>query len=145
LQQIVDRDLRKGGSRRMERDGWVLVQEGAFHSTRDGRRTERLEIWERRNTDGFILLRRSTDAISFRHPGGPYVEAFRLVLSSGAELPLPGAGWADWDRAGRLVFWRDGRLFAATVENGQLAERELLDLNANVPTEVEALESARQW
>ena len=73
------------------------------------------------------------------------MESFRLVLSSGAELPLPGAGWADWDQAGRLVFARDGRLFAATVENGQLAERELLDLNANVPTEVEALESARQW
>jgi len=71
----------------MERDGWVLMQEGAFHSTRDGRRTERPEIWERRNTDGSILLRRSTDAISFRHPGGPYVESFRLVLSSGAELP----------------------------------------------------------
>ena len=119
----------------MERDGWVLVQEGAFHSTRDGWRTERPEIWERR----------STDAISFQHPGGPYVESFRLVLSSGAELPLPGAGWADWDQAGRLVFARDGRLSAATVENGQLAERELLDLNANVPTEVEALESARQW
>ncbi len=66
-------------------------------------------------------------------------------LSSGAELPLPGAGWADWDQAGRLVFARDGRLLAATVENGQLAERELLDLNANVPTEVEALESARPW
>ena len=129
----------------MERDGWVHMQEGAFHSTRDGRRTERPEIWERRNTDGSILLRRSTDAISIRHPGGPYVESFRLVLSSGAELPLPGAGWADWDQAGRLVFARDGRLFAATVENGQLAERELLDLNANVPTEVEALESARQW
>ena len=127
MQQIVDRDLRKGGSERSEL-ALLRVCQG-----------------ERRNTDGSILLRRSADAISFRHPAGSYVESFLLVLSSGAELPLSGAGWADWDQAGRSVFARDGRLFAATVENGQLAERELLDLNANVPTEVEALESARQW
>jgi hypothetical protein len=56
----------------------------------------------------------------------------------------PGASWAERDRAARLVFARDGRSLAATVGNGRLAERALLDLNANVPTEVEALESDRQ-
>ena len=60
-------------------------------------------------------------------------------------MPLSGAGWADWDQGGRLVFARDGRLFAANLENEQVAETELLDLNANIPTEVEAAESARQW
>jgi hypothetical protein len=44
-----------------------------------------------------------------------------------------------------LVFARDGPLFAATVEDGRLAERKMLDLRANVPTELEALEPARQW
>jgi hypothetical protein len=132
-------------SRRMERDGWVLVQEGAFRSTRHGWRTERAEIWERQNKARSVLLRRSTDAISFRHPGGPYLESFRLLLGSGAELPLPGASWADWDHAGRLILARDGRLFAATVESEQLLERELIDLNANVPIQVEPPDFASQW
>src|SRR5207244_4043145 len=107
--------------RRMERDGWVLVQEGEFTSTRIGWRTERPEVWERRSQASSILLRRSTDAISFKHPGGPYLESFRVVLDIG-ELPLRDASWADWDQAGRLVFARAGRLLAGVVEGGRIVE-----------------------
>jgi hypothetical protein len=131
-------------SRRMERDGWVLVHEGAFRSTRRGWRTERPQIWERRSPASSLLLRRSTDAISFEHPGGPYLESFRLVLDTG-ELPLEGASWADWDQAGRLVFARAGRLFAGTTESGRIVERELIDLNASEPSRIETPELAKQW
>ena len=73
------------------------------------------------------------------------MESFRLVLNSQEELPLQGASWADWDQAGRLVFARGGSLFAGKVESGRLIETELIDLSANVPSPVEAPESARKW
>jgi hypothetical protein len=63
----------------------------------------------------------------------------------GSEILLQGASWADWDQAGRLVYVRAGRLFAGKVENGQLVERELLDLNPNRPTRVNTPDFAKQW
>jgi hypothetical protein len=131
-------------SRRMRRDGWLLVQEGSFTPTRNGWKTQRPDVWERRSQRGGILLRRSTDAISFKHPGGPYLESFRLVLDSG-EVPVRDASWADWDAAGRLLFARSGRLFSGAIEGNQLIERELIDLNANEPCPIEAPESAKHW
>jgi hypothetical protein len=131
-------------SRRMERDGWVLVQEGRFVSTRHGWRTERPDIWERRSQASSMLLRRTTDAISFKHPGGPYLESFRLVLDAG-DFPLEDASWADWDQAGRLVFARAGRLFAGAVESGRVVERELINLNTNTPSQVVPPEFATRW
>lgn len=131
-------------SRRMERDGWVLIQEGAFISTANGCKTEQAEVWERRSPAGSILLRRNTDAISFEHPGGPYLESFRLVFNTGEQLLLE-ASWADWDQAGRLIFARGGILFTGEIERGQLVERELLDLNANVPCQVKAPAFAQKW
>jgi hypothetical protein len=132
-------------SRRMERDGWTLIQTGAFVWRRNRWRTERPEIWEHKHPAGSSLLIRSTDAISFTHPGGPYLESFRLVLKSGEEMSLPAASWADWDQAGRLVLARDGALYAATSVSGRIVERQLIDLNANAPTQVEAPEFARHW
>jgi hypothetical protein len=131
-------------SRRMRRDGWVLVQQGSFASTRRGWSTERAEVWERTSPTSSVRLRRRTDAISFTHPGGPYLESFRLVAGAD-ELPLRDANWADWDQAGRLVFARGGRLLTGVVENGQVVERELIDLNANTPSEIEAPEFAKRW
>lgn len=129
---------------RMERDGWTLLQQGVFPMTRRGWKTERSEVWERKCPKSFILLRRSLDAISFNHPGGPYLESFRMVGSAG-EIPLRDATWADWDQAGRLVFARAGRLYAAVVEKDRVVERELIDLNPNTPTEVEAPPHAKRW
>lgn len=131
-------------SRRMKRDGWVLVQEGSFAHTRNGWTTERPERWERKNPAGSGLLRRSWDSISYYRPGGVYVETFQLAIDS-AELPIPGATWADWDPSGRLIFAREGRLFAGQVEDGQFAERELIDLNPHMPCPVEPPDSARRW
>jgi hypothetical protein len=130
--------------RRMERDGWWLVQEGAFPLTDNGWRTEQPEVWERSSRASGMRLRRSTDAISFQHLGGPFMESFRLVLDTG-EIPVQNASWADWDQADRLVFARAGSLFAGVIENGRMVERKLIDLNANAPSPVEAPEFAKQW
>jgi hypothetical protein len=100
----------------MSRDGWALIQEGSYpYSFKRGWQTERPEIWERISGDGKVRLRLKLDAIDFEQPGGPYVETFSLCLSDGAEVPIKGARWADWDQSGRLVFARDGLLFAAEL------------------------------
>jgi hypothetical protein len=131
-------------SRRMQRDRWRLVQQGVFIPTHNGWRAERPEIWERGNKANEILLGMRTEAISFGNPGGARVDSFQLVLAKG-ELPLVSATWADWDQNGRLAFAREGKLYAGKVKHGQLEERELIDLNANVPSRVEAPEAAKRW
>jgi hypothetical protein len=132
-------------SRRMTRDGWVLLQTGEFRSSGYGWRTVQPEVWERADATAALRLRRQTDAISFTTAGGPYVESFRLVLQSGEELPVPGASWADWDQSGRLVFVREGKLYAARVEGTRFVERELIDLNGNEPTRVPPPAEATRW
>ena len=133
-------------SRRMERDGWVLQQVGDFRPSRGlGWNTVQPEIWDRPHPRGPVLLRRQTDQINFRVAGGPYVESFRLVLRDGQEVSIADATWADWDRTGRLVFARAGKLFAATIEGSRLVERELIDLNDHEPTSVAPPKEATRW
>jgi hypothetical protein len=132
--------------RRMARDGWSLIQEGAYpFSLRRGWKTERPEIWERLSQDGATILRRRLDAICFEKLGGPYVESFWLILDSGMEMPLPRAQWADWDQSGRLIFARDGKLYSGALEGARIVEHELVDLNSNTPTNVEPPEWATRW
>jgi len=133
-------------NRRMQRDGWVLIQEGVFPFTfKKGWKTERPEIWERdRPTDG-IKLRRTLERIDFEVAGGPYIESFVLALKDGSESPLKGANWADWDQKGRLVFARDGRLFMSKVSTESILEVQLINLNRNKPEPIETPDWAKRW
>ncbi len=64
----------------------------------------------------------------------------------GHEERLAGAAWADWDQRGRLVFARDGRLFALPAEDiGHNEPWELADLNGHKPEPMEAPEWAKVW
>ena len=53
--------------------------------------------------------------------------------------------WADFDQQGRIVLARDGKLFGAALQNGELVYTELADFNANKPEPVEAPEWAQRW
>lgn len=133
-------------SRRMSRDGWSLVQEGSYpYSFKRGWQTERPEIWERLAPDGKVRLRLKLDAINFEQPGGPYVETFTLRFPSGAEVQIEGARWADWDQSRRLVFARQGQLFAAELRGPKFVTVKLADLNANKPRQIKAPDWAKQW
>lgn len=62
------------------------------------------------------------------------------------ELPLDRAGCADWDRHGRLILARDGKILAMQIgPEGQLIEKELIDLNPAKPQSVEAPYWAKKW
>jgi hypothetical protein len=59
-------------------------------------------------------------------------------------IMLPGVDWADIDQRGRLVFTRDGKLFAcASITDGLNEAMELADFNASTFEPMEAPEWAK--
>lgn len=60
--------------------------------------------------------------------------------------PLAGVSWADWDSRGRLVYAKDGKLFAASFDRSdELMPVELADFNACRPRRTKAPPWAREW
>lgn len=73
------------------------------------------------------------------------VHTFKVDDAKGASSILARVEWADFDQSGRLVFVRDGRLFAGERTQSGFEEREIADFNANKPEPVAAPEWARKW
>ncbi len=68
------------------------------------------------------------------------------VNPSSAFSKLDGATWADFDRRGRLVIAKEGKLFIASItDDGNLSLSELADFNALRPEQVETPGWARRW
>lgn len=62
------------------------------------------------------------------------------------EIPLEGAAWADWDKRGRLVYAKEGKLFTGAINNvNQIQSTEIADFNANKPERVTTPEWAKVW
>ncbi|MGA2219394.1 MAG: hypothetical protein ABSG51_14985 [Terracidiphilus sp.] len=122
-------------SERLQRDGWVLKQEWVveYRGYPLGYTTHQPQIREKHNLDGSMLIRltRSIENLD-------YAEEF--AVSNGNDsgfIQLERASWVDWDRRGRLVFARDGRIFEGQVGDGMLLNsRELVDLNSATPAPV---------
>ncbi len=127
---------------RMLRDGWRLAERG--FDPRTFARIGQREVWEKRDPDDAVKLCRQLDDVDFLRFGGPYCEA--VWLETGGDLiPIDGAAWADWDTWERLVFVRDGRLFAATLTAAGLQARELYDFNPLQPRQLPPPRWAQQW
>ncbi|MGI4790693.1 MAG: hypothetical protein ACRYFS_17805 [Janthinobacterium lividum] len=66
--------------------------------------------------------------------------------AEGLEEPLTGAEWADWDYRGRLVFARDGKIFALPPDGvGRAEPQELANLNDHKPEPMVAPDWAKVW
>ncbi len=86
-------------------------------------------------------------AIQFRQPGGFYVYEYE-VLTHHRELEfhIGRTSWADWDHRGRLVFTRDGKLFAGKfTAKGAFQSKELADFNGVKPIRIESPTWAKKW
>ena len=56
------------------------------------------------------------------------------------------ASWVDWDQQGRLVFARDGKIFAASIKgDSNLIEELLIDLNPLKPKPISPPQWATKW
>jgi hypothetical protein len=125
------------------RDGWewagdVSHADWGGQATATWRKTGRVE----RGT----IVRQQVPADRQRTPRGRHLYLYQHVPSSGEPSGvLEGAAWADWDRRGRLVFARDGRIFAADAERPAADPRELIDLNRMTPEPLPAPGAARRW
>lgn len=131
-------------SMRLERDGWKLVHEWKVENRGYPRMFATLQPEVReKSLPSWPWVLRLIRSIS----GLDYKEEFILIEKNRhLEVPLERAAWADWDRHGRLVLARDGRILAIRVEpNGHLIEHELLDLNHVKPAPVEPPYWAKNW
>lgn len=125
---------------RLLRDGWALVERG--FDPRTGKPIGKNEIWQKHHPDTALKLCRQMEDIGFNRHGGPHAEVF--WLETGDDLiPIENASWADWDSPDRLVFVRQGRLFAATLDGTDLHAEELFDFNPMTPCQVETPDWAK--
>ncbi len=62
-----------------------------------------------------------------------------------SEINLTGVPWADFDQQGRLVVAKEGRLFSANLQNGDIQLTELADFNANKPDPQPTPDWAQKW
>jgi hypothetical protein len=67
------------------------------------------------------------------------------ILNSGTDILLKSVNWADFDQQGRLVLAKQGKLFSAALQNGELHLTELADFNANKPDPQPAPDWAQKW
>lgn len=62
------------------------------------------------------------------------------------EIPLSGVVWADWDKRGRLLYAKDGKLFTGALDaTGELRSEEITDFNMNKPEPKETPDWAKTW
>jgi hypothetical protein len=116
---------------RMKRDGWRFVQNATgSHWTGQGRVYDQPVILRKWSHNGkYALIYRHLGSSSVGEDGWYKVEYGLWHDETKTELPVTGAIWADWDQKGRLVFAREGKIFAASRPD--FKERELADFNDN--------------
>jgi hypothetical protein len=131
-------------SERLERDGWALKQEWKVENQGYPLMflTHQPEIRERLSPDRsqVIKLTRSIESLD-------YSERFAVGPSGEVNMTqMDRVSWTDWDQNGRLVFARDGSIFAGYIDgNGDITERKLIDLNDSKPNAFRTPSWASQW
>lgn len=131
-------------SQRLDRDGWQLKIELQIENRGYPRLFHTIQPEVRKKTNPnhthAIRLTRSIECVE-------YSERFALCsLNPPVVSQIDRASWVDWDQRGRLVFARDGKIFAASISPGcHLAEEQLADLNPSRPEVVPPPEWATKW
>jgi hypothetical protein len=131
-------------SDRLERDGWKREQEWKVenHGHPKWYHTEQPEIRQKfnRNRKTAVQLIRAINRLDYTE------EFFVLTDRRTCVAPIKQARWADWDQNGRLVFCRDGRVYAASLSvAGDWKEAELANFNSSKPVPLPHPRSATIW
>lgn len=138
---------------------WVNVQQGRDVKEQYAGALDLYEPLEWGSGDGWmtkldpphVLRKQIGDYIIEKHYYGYRIKLgpiykYKLVsVSNNLIHELKGATWADFDQQGRLVLAREGKLFCAALQDGELIYTELADFNANKPEPIEAPEWAQKW
>jgi hypothetical protein len=117
---------------RLLRDGWKLQQAAEGWENKPASRIwhefSKQEVWAK--SYGSLTLEMLISGIHERD-GSWYVLEHRVTDPTGhVAIDLGRSDWADWSRAGELLFARDGRLYRVVVDRQSdlRAPEELIDL-----------------
>lgn len=142
---------------RMNRDGWEAIQTGKDIARRVNEDSPKLLEWNRHDywieklDKPTIWYKRWGNYALQKHYFGyrahrGAVDKFILVdRRTSHKFDLAHARWAAVDQQGRLIAAKEGKLFSASVSDGDLALMELADFNANKPEQVRTPSWARRW
>lgn len=129
---------------RLEASGWrpKPIVQTLTSSVADPLEKRKSLIWEK---DDPAMMR--TVEMYWNRTSKLLKHSYALIdRRNGRRIPLEGAFWADWDRKGRLVFTRDGKVCAGDFDvEGQMVPRELADFNGDRFEAREAPAWAREW
>ena len=128
--------------RRLIHNGWETIQEWRGKPAEYSRSATLVPgIRRRQNPHGLQELTMTTTVSDYKDQ-----DRFSVRYADGEELPLEDAEWADWDQQGRLIFARNGKIYALAADAiGQAPPEELIDLNGNQPEPMEAPDWAKVW
>lgn len=135
---------------REKRDGWQLIQEGQFSFEKQSGWsslgvkgiTIRPYIWHKYDpTHQYRLVTQIYREPNLRRKYLHYV----VDESNHSELQLEDVVWADWDLQGRLIFAREGQLFASKTAEEPGEVKMIADFHTNKPAKILAPEWATHW
>jgi len=139
--------FRRNDDERLARDGWELRDQGVrgTYQRRTGWSDRIPTIWERHRASGGYRLLRVVDAAGDQRADAERQAYILEDVRQGSSAPLEGATWADWDHQDRLVFARQGRLYASSGSASGAATEMLADFNQQRPYELSAPKWAEAW
>ena len=114
--------------KRRARDGWERIQEWQTEDVPGigpVTLTPRIDRKQSPHRPQALILTTNTADYKRR-------EAYAVEDGTGAQKPLTGVDWADWDHRGRLVFAQKGKILTQDADAiGREPPTELIDLNGN--------------
>jgi hypothetical protein len=137
LSSVVDTPLE-----RLQKSGWKHVRVAAKGTY------PHESVWEKpHRRSKSMLVMRSVIGLGNQKPGRGTQSEDYAIRRHGQDTPTPleNADWADIDQKQRLVFTREGRLYAAEILPDGLRESLLADFTTDQPTEIPPPAWAKKW
>lgn len=143
--QLTNRDRR--ALERIKAQGWQEFYRPAQLPNLWGMHLDDPLVWHRArpSADRFYLARHYYGWIPDHYTGPDIVDYALGDRIENKEIRLEGANWADWDQRGRVIYARDGQVFAQEPEQVGTFARPLVDLNDQTFEDIPAPGWARRW
>lgn len=145
----------------LQQQGWKLIQSAEYADYREQLRQQfssqnrrpglqlvatKPAIWQKPQVNGRFLLQQTVYGVDFNQYGSPYVLDWEIINTAANQAQrIEQAEWAGWDQQGRLIFTRQGQVWACASERYPQEATCLLDLNNRRPDPHLSPGRARKW
>jgi hypothetical protein len=126
---------------------WLLVHQSTDNHHSFERYLGDPHIWEHTHpSNRQYALRQRYYGYFPRYYPQPSLKKYAFVdHANNTEIVLEGANWADWDQRGRVIYARDGQIFAQEPEQIGTFARPLADFNEQKFESIVTPDWAAQW